>query len=134
MKALRIIWSLSFTLLVLVSSTTFSVGMHLCGGRVNGVAFLDAADGCGHAKMPPCHRKMMEGCCDDEMVVHESQGFKTDLLDVAFTPALLLPCVQPSVFISDIIPAQSGPQERFLVYDVPLRSCDRVVIHQVFLI
>jgi hypothetical protein len=84
--------------------------------------------------MPPCHRKLMKGCCDDEMVVHESQGFKADLLDVAFAPALLLPGVQPAVFMSDIIPAQPERQERFLVYDVPLRSSDRVVIHQVFLI
>ena len=134
MKALRIIGSLGFALLVLVSSTTFSVGMHLCGGRVNGVAFMEAADGCGHALMPPCHRQLMTGCCHDELLVHESQGFKADLLDVAFAPALLLPCVQPALLIADIIPAQPEPQQSFLVYHVPLRSCDRVVIHQVFLI
>jgi hypothetical protein len=134
MKVLRIISSVAFTLLVLVSSSSFSVGLHLCGGHVNDVAFLDDADGCGHENMPPCHRKMMEGCCADETLVHESQGFKADLYAVALAPTLLFPCIQLPVFVADIIPTQPEPQEKFLCYNIPLRSCDRVVAHQVFLI
>jgi hypothetical protein len=124
-----------FSLMVLLASSSFSVGLHLCGGRVNAVAFLEQADGCGHKKMPPCHRQMMKDCCDDETVIHEGQGFKGDLaaLELA-APSLTDVIHNTTLVIAEIIPDGPDFLSRFLYYDTPLRWSDRTIFLQVFLI
>jgi len=134
MKSLRAIFSIAFALLVFVSSSNFSVGLHLCAGKVNGIAFLEHADGCGHQKLPPCHQKMMKGCCEDEMIVHTGQGFHHENMQVHVAPAFLSDITLPPVLITELIPSLDHTPFKFFNYDTPLRSSDRTVIHQVFLI
>src|SRR4051812_47483450 len=134
MKLSRSIVSLFLAALVLAASSSFYLATHSCGGRINKVAFLEKADGCGHAQMPPCHRAMMKGCCEDEVIAHDAQDLKSEAqlhvnplhfsLDVISTPAL----------VAEIVPSCSLSRTKFFNYDTPLRSSDRTLSHCVFLI
>lgn len=123
-----------FALLVFLSSSTFSIGIHSCGGKVRAVAFLDKADGCGHRNMPPCHRKMMQGCCEDEMVTYTGQGFSHDF-SPAFTSALSFVMISPpAVLLAEVIPFGSITTSFDRDYDPPLPAVDRTVVLHTFLI
>ena len=76
MKSIRLISPWFAMLMVLFASSQFMVGMHFCQGAMQGIALFKEAPGCEHkAQVPPCHAQAMEGCCDDEILVHESEGF-----------------------------------------------------------
>ncbi len=81
-KALKPILASFFALLVLAVSTSFSVGIHLCGDEVNAVALLSKAEGCAHARdLPVCHRPAPEeDCCTDQLVTYEGSQFKADAI------------------------------------------------------
>lgn len=134
MKLFRSILSIALALLVLISSTSFMVGMHFCGGHVQDIALFSKAEPCMmELKTPPCH-KQAEPCCDDETVVHKGQEFKAQ----AAQPHLLAPSPidieQPQVLISEIIPSSAVSKVKYLNYDPPLPLQDLVVEHHVFLI
>jgi hypothetical protein len=134
MKLFRSISSIALALLVLLSSTSFMVGMHFCGGHVQDVALFTKAKPCMmEMKTPPCH-KQAEPCCADETIVHKGQEFKAS----AAQPHLLTPTPidieQPSVLISVIIPSITISQTEYFNYDPPLRTQDLTVEHHVFLI
>jgi hypothetical protein len=131
MKKLRQTLSLAFATLVFISSSSFSFGMHRCGGEVRDVAFLSQADGCGHQQLPPCHRKIMAGCCADEKLSYEGQGF-----DVSQTLTFISldagHFTQPAISIAEIITNINSNHSSFTYYDPPLRSSDHIIINQVF--
>jgi hypothetical protein len=130
MKKLRQILSFVFASMVFISSSSFSFGMHHCGGEVRDVAFLSAADGCGHAQLPPCHKKLMAGCCSDETVSYAGQGF--DISHFSFVADNVGVFVQPSILIDEIISVHQAIRNVFAFYDPILRSPDHVIINQVF--
>jgi hypothetical protein len=135
MKALRFISAITFSLLVFISSSSFIVGIHRCGGQVQNMALLTKAEKCGmEEQMPPCHRHLQKPCCEDETVVHEGQGFKHTLSEYHIGHAPLLDIEQPLVLIAEIIPTAPVARTFFQVYDPPLRSTDRTVSLRVFLI
>lgn len=134
MRSFRAIFSVTFALLVFVSSSNFSVGLHHCGGAVRDVAFLEHADGCGHQQLPPCHRKMMQDCCKDELIVHQGQGFHHENMKVHIAPSFVDHVTIPPILVAEVIPSFDRTPVKFFNYDVPLRSSDRTVIHHVFLI
>ena len=133
MKALRAISYTVLALLVLVSSTSFMVGMHLCMGEVQNVALFAKADGCEKEQsLPPCHRHTNAPCCDDETVIHEADDFKASVAQY-YVP-LPADITQPLMVISEVIPTTPLARFQYQKYDPPLRSCDLTVEHQVFLI
>lgn len=69
----RLLYACLMAALVLMASTSFYVGMHVCGDRVRAVALLDEADGCGHQSLPPCHRKTAGNCCSNEILEHDGE-------------------------------------------------------------
>jgi hypothetical protein len=134
MKIIRSILSLFLAALVLVASSSFYMATHSCGGRVNKVAFLEKADGCGHQSMPPCHRQLMKGCCEDKVIAHDAQELKSEA-NINLTS--LLPTFELATIVyvlAVIVPAEETSSTAFLKYDIPLRSIDRTVTQQVFLI
>jgi hypothetical protein len=134
MKALRAISSIALVLLILVSSTSFMVGMHFCMGEVQNVALFGKADVCEQEQnLPPCHRHMKAPCCDDETVIHNADDFKLSLTQLQLSAPEFISVEQCCVFISEIIPA-SQVQPAYFNYDPPLRTCDITVEHRVFLI
>ncbi|MCC9167435.1 HYC_CC_PP family protein [Pontibacter harenae] len=94
MKLFRQFILLAFTLLLLLSSTGVSVGMHLCGGELRDLSLFGEATDCPmeqqkKEKLPPCHtpkeqQAPADDCCQD----HE---FVVERLDVASdTKALII--------------------------------------------
>jgi hypothetical protein len=122
-------------MLVLVSSTSFMVGMHLCMGKVQAVALFDKAEGCEKEQsLPPCHRHQKAPCCEDETIIHESEDFKTGVSEIQVMLPLPVEIEQAFTFVSEIIPSAPLSRIKYCNYDPPLRSCDLTVEHQVFLI
>jgi hypothetical protein len=134
MKAVRSISAVLLAILVLVSSTSFMVGMHICMGEVQNIAF-GKADSCQKEKaLPACHKHMKPACCQDELVYHEGTHFKGSIEHIHFVAPAPMDIEQPVVLISEVIPASPIARIQYYNYDPPLRSCDLTVEHQVFLI
>lgn len=132
MNLLRSIVSIGFAFLVLVSSTQFMVGIHRCGGEVRHVALFDKAEACEmERQLPPCHRIAASSCCQDVTVIHEDEDFSVDWNPVEWS--VLSPAVTAtSLILSEIVPSAVSPDLQY--YSPPLRSIDRTVALQVFLI
>lgn len=135
MKAVRSISAVLLAILVLVSSTSFMVGMHICMGEVQNIALFDKAESCQKEKaLPACHKHMKPACCEDELVYHEGTDFKGSIEQIHIVAPLPMDIEQPVVLISEVIPTSPIAQTQYHYYDPPLRSCDLTVAHQVFLI
>jgi hypothetical protein len=135
MKAIRSISAVLLAILVLVSSTSFMVGMHICMGEVQNIALFDKADSCQKEKaLPACHKHMKPACCEDEVVYHEGTDFKGSIEHIHIVVPAPIDIEQPLVLISEVIPASPISRIQYYNYDPPLRSCDLTVEHQVFLI
>jgi hypothetical protein len=134
MKAVRTISAILLALLVLISSTSFMVGMHFCMGEVQNIALFTKADGCEmEKKLPPCHRHSQNPCCEDETLIHNAEDFNASLAEMHIDAPAPIYIEQP-VVIAEIIPTVSFSGIQYYNYDPPLRSCDLTVAHQVFLI
>lgn len=133
MKFYRSILSLGFVALVFVSGSSFMVGLHFCGGKVQNIALFSKADGCDKEKqLPPCHRHETPPCCQDETVIHEGQDFKNSITQISFSAPLIAEVSVP-VLISEVINSNTSSLN-YTYYDPPLRTCDLVVSLQAFLI
>ena len=135
MKAFRSIAVILLALLVLVSSTSVMVGMHLCMGEVENISFFAKADGCEKEKsLPPCHRDTVPPCCDDETIVHRGDDFKASATKYHGVLPTSQDIAQPPIVLAEIIPAAPIAHFRHHHYDPPLRTPDLTVEHRVFLI
>lgn len=133
MNRLRSIMSPVFIFLILMSGSSFVVGIHWCGDSVQNIALFKNADGCEMEKLPPCHRKLTEPCCEDETIFHEGQELKNTVSQINITAPYVADVIHTSVLIAEIISPGIQEQE-YYTYDPPLRSRDLTVSLQVFLI
>lgn len=121
--------------LVLVSSSSFMVGIHRCAGEIQNMELLSKAEGCDMQKnLPPCHKHLSAPCCEDEAILHEGEGFKASVSDIAIAISPALALKLPHVILSEIITSVPFLQPDYYNYDPPLRSDDITVSHRVFLI
>jgi hypothetical protein len=135
MKLFRIISIVAFCLLVVFSSSSFMIGIHICSGSVQDVALFTKAQSCANEKkMPPCHKKESKPCCEDKSVIHEGQDIKSDVSKLQLAPVPVIDIDQPLVLIAEVIPSSSLARTEYHNYDPPLRWTDITVEHQVFLI
>jgi hypothetical protein len=135
MKVIRTISAILLALLVLVTSTSFMVGMHLCQGEVQNVALFSKAEACEKEQsLPPCHRHTKAPCCEDETIVHRGDDFKSSPDQFHLSAPLLVNMEQAIILIAEIIPSGPGSSSQFYNYDPPLPSHDLTVEHRVFLI
>ena len=135
MKAIRKISAVLLALLVLMSTTSFVVGFHICMGEIQNVALFGKADSCEKEKsLPACHRHSKAPCCADETFFHEGNDFKASVEHIHIVAPTPVDIEQPLVLISEVIPAAPISRTQYYNYDPPLRSCDLTVEHQVFLI
>jgi hypothetical protein len=135
MKTIRSISAVILAIMVLVSSTSFMVGMHFCGGEVQNIALFGKADSCQKEKaLPPCHKHMKPACCEDEVVYHEASDFKGSIEHIHIIAPTSIDIERSMILISEVIPASPIAQFKYYNYDPPLRSCDLTIEHQVFLI
>ena len=135
MKFLRSIVSVAFAFLVLFSSSNLVVGMHFCGGDIQSIAVFGKAEGCPmELNLPPCHKALMKSCCQDELVAYSAQDFSTDAAQITVPVAQSLDIIQTPVPVAEIIPSTGVSGKLYHQYDPPLRSYDRTISLQVFLI
>jgi hypothetical protein len=135
MRAFRTIAAIFLALLVLVSSTSFMIGMHICMGDVQNIALFSKAEGCEmEQNLPPCHQHLKAPCCEDETVIHEANDIKADIAHIHIDGPSPIDLDHSLVFISEIIPSAPLSRIQYYNYDPPLRSWDLTVEHQVFLI
>lgn len=135
MKLVRSISYVLLAILVLVSSTSFTVGMHFCMGEIESFTLLGKAESCQNAKaLPPCHKHQMVACCEDEVVFHEGTDFKGSIEPIHLSALLSLDMEVPMILISEVIPSAPIARAQHYHYDPPLRSCDLTVEQHVFLI
>lgn len=134
MKQYRSILSPLFAFLVLFSSSSFMVGVHLCGGHIQNIALFTRADGCEMKRIPPCHKHESKPCCEDETIIHEAENFKVSTTEITISPLSSLDLELPRVLISEVVPSAPVSRVRFCNYDPPVRAADFTVSYQVFLI
>ncbi|MBA4054415.1 MAG: hypothetical protein C0490_06875 [Marivirga sp.] len=135
MKQYRSILSVAFAFLVLFSSSSFMVGVHFCSGQIQNIALFTKADDCEMEKrMPPCHKKLVKPCCEDETIVHKGEDFKVSVANLTISAVPVIDMDLPPVLISEVIPSSPVSHITFYNYDPPLRAADLTVSYQVFLI
>ena len=134
MKRHQSILCVLFAVLVLVSSSSFMIGIHLCCGRVQDVALFSPAKDCGMSKMPPCHHHESKPCCENEAIIHDGDDFKVTVKGVVLPQVPVVDLELPHVLISEVIPSLQLTIAEFYNYDPPLRKADLTVSLQVFLI
>ncbi len=127
MKILRQIVSLLMALLILVSTTGFSVHAHSCAGELQDFSFYEKAEGCSMERQvkAACHATehtatvQAEPCCENhafQLEQHEEtvelasvKIFKPELKLVAFAWSLVLPLLQENTSGSIIPEAYGSP-------------------------
>lgn len=78
MKLYRSIISSGIALLVLISSSSFTVNMHFCMDRIHSVSVIEKAAPCPmELLVPTCHKAAKHSCCDDEKLTFEGKNFKS---------------------------------------------------------
>ncbi|MEM1259040.1 MAG: hypothetical protein AAGH81_10940 [Bacteroidota bacterium] len=119
------------SLLVLLSTTSWSVDKHLCMGRVMDVAFFHDADSCG---MEDAMTEMNgKHCCDDESFTVEGQDdlkLSWDEVNVD-TQKFLIAFLQSYLELLVLPLGEDVPET---IYPPPLLVQDLIVLHEVFLI
>jgi hypothetical protein len=134
LKTIRIIASLFFATLVLLSSTSFMVGIHRCGGEVRHVALFDMAAKCAQeSQVPPCHRSDLPPCCQDSAVIHEHQDFNSSAQSFDTSPSLIGEAIISEVALAEVVQTYAS-RHYFLSPDPPLRTTDRIIALGTFLI
>lgn len=135
MKRFRPILSATFAIMVLFSSSSFMVGIHLCKGRIQNIALFDKADVCEMQKrMPPCHHHESKPCCEDESIIHQGEDFQASMTDISVSPISALDIELAPIVLSEVIPSIPVSRTHFHNYDPPFQAADRIVSFQVFLI
>jgi hypothetical protein len=133
MKVFRTISALLLAVLVLVSSTSFMIGMHFCMGEVQNVSFFGKAASCEKEQsLPPCHRHEKVPCCEDETVMHRGDDFKDSNAHHHSVAPVGIDIERPHIFIAAIIPSDPLSRVLYYDYDPPLRSFDITIGQQVF--
>jgi hypothetical protein len=135
MKYYRSILTLASAILVLFSSSSFMVGIHLCSGHVQDVALFTHAEDCGMEKrIPVCHRTGEKPCCENKAIVHKGDDFKASVNGAVLPLVSAIDLELPHVLLSEVIPSLQVTPTRYHNYDPPLRQADMTVSLQVFLI
>lgn len=135
MRSVKSIASIFFAVLVMFSSTSFMVGLHLCSGHVQSLAIFSKAEGCAMEKMlPACKMHAAKPCCEDETIVHQGEDFKIDASSIFHTTLAPIEMMAPPVLVAEVIPSVPNAKRLLYHYDPPLPSTDRTVSFGAFLI
>ena len=127
-------------LLLLFSSTSFSVSKHLCGGEVVSVSYYLAAEGCGmepQKDMCPADLQISHlsktSCCGEETMVFQGSDFLEKTTKI--TPSKLghFFAVFPGTELSALLAAAANSYQAS-VYRPPPLFVERIVLYESFLI
>lgn len=134
--------AICMALLVLVSTTGFTVSAHFCGGEFQQIAFFGQAESCeAHVKqLPPCHHQdtgaeaEKKSCCEDQTIVKDGQeSLKETVVLKELKPDLTYIAVVAS-FLLAIISTSTPYSFKFHHYSPPLIERNIPVFVQSFLL
>ena len=146
MKLFRQVILLTLALLLFVSSTGFSVGLHLCAGELNGLSFYGKATECLMEQkkvetLPPCHAPAKEkstsnNCCEDHQLIVEhfdatTADSKALLLNKTFDLKFI---AAVKVVILQFLAPATEQKPAYALYTSPPVTRDLPVLLQTFLI
>lgn len=139
MKFLKPIVSSMLALLVLVSSSSFMVNMHFCGGHVQSISLINEAAHCPmEVQLPPCHKEMVvkkSGCCEDKHVAFEGKDFNTKIQDFSLLNWQAINWVATLPVIMEVIQVNEAITfSNHISYKPPIAERDIPVLVQSFLI
>lgn len=137
MNFVRTISVIALCLLVMVTSSSFMVGIHFCRGTVQDIALFQKAERCTNEKqLPECHRHQTNPCCEDKTILHEGDDIKSDVAKIQLSEIHTTNVDHPMILISEVIPSSLfvPTKAKYYNYDPPLPSADRTISLQVFLI
>ena len=144
MKLYRRIILLALALLVLVSSTGFSVGMHFCAGKISDLSFYGKASECFMEQKrqtpPPCNTHVNEefsqsSCCEDHRLVVDRLDVATDANAPAPSKFFDLKLVAAiKVVILQLFALQEELKPAYALYISPSIARDIPVLVRSFLI
>ena len=144
MKLYRRIILLALSLLVLVSSTGFSVGMHFCAGKISDLSFYGKASECFMEQKretpPPCNTHVNEkspqgSCCEDHQLVVDQLESATETNGLVFSKALHLKVIAAiKVVILQLFAPQEELRPAYALYISPSIVQDIPVLLRSFLI
>lgn len=144
MQLIRRLILIVLTLLVLVSSSGISVGMHLCGGELRDFAFFGAAADCPmeqqQQELPDCHKvpdsdAFATDCCDDHTLVFEHEDATTDTKAQLLSKTLDLKFVAAfKVVVLQLFAPAAERASTYALYTSPPIARDIPVLVQSFLL
>lgn len=139
MKVLKSIVSSLLALLVLVSSSSFMVNMHFCGGHMQSVSLIEEAAPCPmEVELPPCHKKVeikKSGCCEDKHVEFEGKDFNAKVHDFSLLNWQTINWVSSLPVIMEVVQVNEALAfSNYTPYKPPLLERDIPVLIQTFLI
>jgi len=123
------LFSVALALLVMLSTISFTIEKHFCGGTLVDVALFTDAESCGK-EMPSDFKKP---CCKDEVEVVEGQNeLKVSLNDLNLQEQQFVATFYNyHIELFEGLPEQVIP---FKEYSPPKLVYDRLVLHEVFII
>lgn len=144
MKLYRRIILLTLTLLLLVSSTGISVGLHICGDEVQDLTFFGQQASCpmeeAQQQSPPCHQTKQskpdqQDCCQQHQLsvapLGEADRHQPQAL-VKAAELKILAAVQ--VFLQHYLAPAASPAPAYALYTSPPIARDIPVLVQSFLL
>lgn len=130
----RRIAAFTLSLLTLVSSSSFSIGMHLCGGHLQDISVISEPAPCPmEQNLPPCHRNSVNTCCKDISVVHNADEFNDEIREIAQATPVPVPAVAP-ILISVIASAPTDFNTSVVRDTGPPLPGDRIIRFRTILI
>jgi hypothetical protein len=142
MKIIRAISSLILAVLVLITSTSFMVGIHVCRGHIKEIALMKKAKPCAMEQLAEelgfskdnCHAAPMKGCCEDRTINFKGNDYKYKATQQIILPSNTTVPTQAPVLISVVLPIQPIRSYGFQSYRPPSMSRDVTILVQSFLI
>ncbi|MGV3639871.1 MAG: HYC_CC_PP family protein [Adhaeribacter sp.] len=144
MKLYRRIILLTLTLLLLVSSTGISVGLHICGDKVQDLTFFGRQASCPmeekQQQAPPCHQTKdtkpgKQDCCQQHQLsvspLEEAARHQPQAL-VKAADLKILAAVQ--VFLQHLLAPATTASPAYALYTSPPIARDIPVLVQSFLL
>lgn len=119
-------------LLLLASTTSWTVEKHFCMGRVMDIAVFHKADDCGMQLLDAEQDMTMDCCSDETIVVKGQEDLKLSFNDLDLTEQLFLTAfTQSYVDLFNVLEQKVVPHKD---YPPPLLVSDIQLLDQVFLI
>ncbi len=140
--------AISMALLMLLSSTGFSMDLHYCQDNLKGISLIGKAKSCHDRQAaPPCHKTKKtchhtkaksqtekDNCCHNETVVIEKTDLDATATQIATVQDIQLDFVAAFVAVYILNYNVQADYQPYVQYKPPLPDRDVQVLYQTFLI